>query len=462
MRLILPFTAVLMLTTAPVAADIKGDMLDFWDRTGGGANFTGATAYEGQRAGIISGGSAFIRTQPRNTQIASLQLPSFRAGCGGIDVFGGAFSYVTADEMVATLEAIMAQSAAYFFKAALHSLTPMLGEIAGQLEEIQQFANDANIDSCETAQLIGQGMFDQVSSVATQSCKIFLSMSGGAADRLAAAKDCGAGGRTSQVLNALPDGSLKDSIGVDTNLVWSVIQKDAFLGDAGNELIAELFMTMTGTVIVPPRADDDSDGEIRVIPPIAWSANTVDAFISGGDLEVLRCDTSAECLNPTRQTVTIDADDAFGRLVADHLIAINDGFASDDALAADTVAVIQQTGQPLMEAIKTARQVDPTVAEAHINAIADFVALELALSYINMGVTAISALLEANSASLELFDEFQSSVRDTQAEFLQQRLAAYGAAEIAYAHLKNLNVTRAYASEISTSLWGPGGLQEGN
>ena len=59
---------------------------------GAAANVTGPTAFEGQAAGYYSLGNVWTRFPQNTTNLANLQLPRARAGCGGIDIFAGSFS----------------------------------------------------------------------------------------------------------------------------------------------------------------------------------------------------------------------------------------------------------------------------------------------------------------------------------------------------------------------------------
>ena len=70
---------------------------------GAAANVTGPSAFEGQSAGYYSLGNVWTRFPQKTTNIANLQLPRARAGCGGIDIFAGSFSFINASEMVALL-----------------------------------------------------------------------------------------------------------------------------------------------------------------------------------------------------------------------------------------------------------------------------------------------------------------------------------------------------------------------
>ncbi|NLC22295.1 MAG: conjugal transfer protein TraH, partial [Halomonadaceae bacterium] len=58
------------------------------------SNATSPGVFETSRRGVISGGSIVARNKIMNTNIVSFQPPSFNAGCGGIDFFGGSFSFI--------------------------------------------------------------------------------------------------------------------------------------------------------------------------------------------------------------------------------------------------------------------------------------------------------------------------------------------------------------------------------
>jgi conjugative transfer pilus assembly protein TraH len=52
-------------------------------------NYTAPGAFRGQTFNTYTGGNLMMRSPNRVYQLAAVQFPSARAGCGGIDVFGG-------------------------------------------------------------------------------------------------------------------------------------------------------------------------------------------------------------------------------------------------------------------------------------------------------------------------------------------------------------------------------------
>src|SRR3546814_15608819 len=93
----------------------------FMEDMGAAANVTGPSAFEGQSAGYYSLGNVWTRFQQKTTNIANLQLPRARAGCGGIDLFAGSLYFITVSELFALLKAIANNAAGLAFSPPLHT-----------------------------------------------------------------------------------------------------------------------------------------------------------------------------------------------------------------------------------------------------------------------------------------------------------------------------------------------------
>jgi len=84
----------------------------------GQQNYSNATrpgVYETQSARYATLGGLSYRapiTQP--FRLLSLQTPRFSAGCGGLDLYGGGFSVMNADQFVEALRAIGQNAASPF------------------------------------------------------------------------------------------------------------------------------------------------------------------------------------------------------------------------------------------------------------------------------------------------------------------------------------------------------------
>ena len=82
------------------------ELAHFFGKLGGSVNVSNGAAYKDQTAGYYTGGNLFARNQIHTSQLATIQLPDYRAGCGGIDMFMGAFSHISSEKLIEALKAI--------------------------------------------------------------------------------------------------------------------------------------------------------------------------------------------------------------------------------------------------------------------------------------------------------------------------------------------------------------------
>jgi conjugative transfer pilus assembly protein TraH len=101
------------IAATPVRADLQGEMNQFFDSL---ANTTDPTVTSTARRGVIAGGGAQFRNRIVDTNLVTFTPPSFQGGCGGVDLFGGSFSYVSGDQIVPLLKAIASNAVGYAFQ----------------------------------------------------------------------------------------------------------------------------------------------------------------------------------------------------------------------------------------------------------------------------------------------------------------------------------------------------------
>ena len=122
---------VSLLFPSPSNADVLSEMQSFWQGTV--SNVTGPTAFDGQASGHWTLGNLYMRAPVRSEQIATVNLPSFRAGCGGIDAFAGAFSFIDSDQLVAFARSVAQNAAGFAFELALETISPVIAETMSKL-----------------------------------------------------------------------------------------------------------------------------------------------------------------------------------------------------------------------------------------------------------------------------------------------------------------------------------------
>src|SRR3546814_20335953 len=97
--------AATSLVVTPLQANVGDSMDRFMNDMGGAANVTGPSAFQGQSAGYYRLGNVWTRFPQKTTNLANLQLPRARGGCGGIDIFAGRFRFLNASAIVALVQA---------------------------------------------------------------------------------------------------------------------------------------------------------------------------------------------------------------------------------------------------------------------------------------------------------------------------------------------------------------------
>ncbi len=130
------------------AADVNGDMNNFFNKLGFASNTSQPQVWQGQAAGYASGGSLYARTQVKTIQLVSMTLPDINAGCGGIDAYLGSFSYINSEQLQRFAKQIMSNAAGYFFDLALQTTVPEIKTAKDFLQKMATDMNSMNLSSC--------------------------------------------------------------------------------------------------------------------------------------------------------------------------------------------------------------------------------------------------------------------------------------------------------------------------
>lgn len=437
---------------APVsAANLGDDLKNFWERTGGGVNVTRPQAYQGQMGGYVTLGSLYLRTKPRNSSLMQIQLPSVRAGCGGIDLFGGSFSFISKEEMIYLMEGIMQNAASFAFELALQSLSPAVEEQVSKLRDLIQEVNAMNISSCESGQLLVGSLWPKMDGASQHICQTVGSMTGVFADAVARRHGCAAEGKQNTTLRSAT-GELADQVPIDVNYAWKAVKKNGFL--ASNPQIGELFMSMTGTIITTGAADDNQGPTHRTIAPRAFTPEMLMALVDGGTIPMLKCDTGNKCLNPSWRDVTLPRDKAYFARVQKVVGALSDAIRDDTALTPEMVGIIGLTSAPVYETLKTARAYKYQFVDDEIALLSELVAVELAMLYMNETLSEMARSASNIDAFGDILREYQDTIRQTQNGFGALRREAAEKYNDALAAIEKLQLHKAMLTAGTSTKFG--------
>ena len=118
------------------------------------SNSTGAqTIADKHRTGVFLG-SMTLRTPVKQVNIVSFDPPRISAGCGGVDLYGGNFSFISGEEIIKTLRQVAANASGLAFKAAIKLISPSLDALLTEFQTLLQSLNNLSKNTCALAHLI--------------------------------------------------------------------------------------------------------------------------------------------------------------------------------------------------------------------------------------------------------------------------------------------------------------------
>ena len=238
---------IALLLHAP--ASKAGFLEDFYNDAGSQTAMTPAGIYESQSLSLATGGSFVMKTPRKDFTPFTLDAPHLKAGCGGIDLFLGAFSVPSREEFVSFLRSIGTAMPGLAFQLALQGLSPDLNEQVTAFRDMIMELSGNFSDSCRAAEWIVNEGASAAGWMRTQQhlAQNNLRSTGAASD----ASDADRLTRTngSKVLENVPE--RKDSSGAiveasELNLTWALL-RGGKLGEKLDQESLETMMTLLGT-----------------------------------------------------------------------------------------------------------------------------------------------------------------------------------------------------------------------
>lgn len=120
------------------------------------SNTTDAGYFQTQQRGVISGGSIVARVPIKPINIAQFDPPRVSAGCGGVNLFGGSFSFINAKELTQLLRTIAQNALGLLFQLGLNAISQPLSSLLTSWSKKLQDMNSALKNSCEAARKLFQ------------------------------------------------------------------------------------------------------------------------------------------------------------------------------------------------------------------------------------------------------------------------------------------------------------------
>lgn len=284
----------------PAKADLQDEMNQLFDNLG---NVTDPTITSTARRGVIAGGSVQIRNRIVDTNLVTLTPPSFQAGCGGVDLFGGSFSFVSGDQIVPLLKAVASNAVGYAFQIGLSAICETCFGAIETMQKKVQALNQHFGNSCQLAQGIVNDGLDAVGYKNHTDASLIATANGAREDIFDAQSNDALG----DAQQSAPEEVAEKITG---NIIWRalVTQNAAGRFTFGDTELLEVMMNLTGSIIVRTPVDD---GVGTAVPLDYIPANPLlfDAMLDGGDVSILGCDGKEganECLETAQRTITLE------------------------------------------------------------------------------------------------------------------------------------------------------------
>lgn len=375
------------------------NMQELFDSVNSQGNVSNPAVLQGQTMNLYTGGSLFMRMPKRTYQLATVTPPSWNAGCGGIDLFLGGFSFINKEQFVAMLRNIGSNALGYGFKLAIQNLCPTCDNVMQALQATAQAANRLNMDSCEAAKgIVNAAVPDSWTRGKQNAAKnfgvdtnIFENITDAWTNVMSS--ESRANQAVTSAASSRPEA--KDQLPTG-NVVWKALKKLDGITDEQRMIL----MSMIGSMIFPT-------GDTPQAPiPLLRKEITVEALVGSRTtsdtitVPIWRCDTTGAdgCLSPTESEVTTKS---FKTMVRERMEKISDKIANrsahDDMSA--TIGFLNATDLPIYKMLAVTTTLNNTsMADALIGRYQDLIAAKYAEVYVQRAVTDLRAAMAKFSA----------------------------------------------------------------
>lgn len=420
---------IFFLFISPLSANMQQNLDSAFKALGMGNNLTSAGGYHDQTGGFYTGGSVFARSKVNNTDLVSLQLPHYRSGCGGIDLFLGGFSFINAQEFTQLLRNIGSNASGYAFNLALATVTPQIKSVLDELSAKVQSMTNQSINSCEAAATLVGGTWPQSDASSQLLCNAMGNELGKASDWAESRQKCGVKGER-EAINSLKGtgktSQFKDVLGDEFNIAWKAIQKNGFLNK--DTQLAEFFMTLSGTII---SRWNKKQMEVKVLPSKSHDPQLISGLIMGNHpVQIYKCDTVGEdqCLQPSFQKITLSEKEALYGKVHKLLLSLSQKIRNDKPLSEEELGFVNATKLPILKIMAVESAFKSGGSPLSATDFSEAIAHDILLQYLEEVMTLIwdsVTQLKKTQINDAMIEELRSGIASSRKMLFSKRTALF-------------------------------------
>lgn len=272
------------------------------------SNTTPPGVYESQRRGVLAGGRFTTKTKIFDENLVSFSPPSWKAGCGGVDLYGGSLSFINADQIVQLLRAVAANAKGYAFQLALDNVFPDGAKWIENFQKKVQALNQHLGNSCQLAQGVVNDMTSGMDLKHKTDASIAATTSGLYEDFFGSKQETT--GRTA--LEELKNNKPNEYNKMIGNIIWKQLKSNNTNTwfQYGDNTLLEAIMSLTGTIIIGDLANDpNSSGTGAKTTPLSTLPGNklnLSDLISGASVEIYSCGSdTTNCLSAGTDNKTV-------------------------------------------------------------------------------------------------------------------------------------------------------------
>lgn len=399
---------------APIsyAADLNGEVTNMFNNLGAIGNYTTPGAFKGQTFNTYAGGNLYLRSPNKTYQLAAIQFPSAKGGCGGIDLFGGSFSHISAAEFRNMLRNITAALPGIAFQLALEAVSPLLGGLTKWAKGLETWINNARVNSCETATALVASAADAVGYDSQRACSKLAMQMGLETDIDAAMRRC-ASDSASILASARSsaDPNIRAQAPFVGNFTWKALKSIDTLDDQAREMV----MSVVGALIF--YAQESNRDPEYIGPSITTVAQLLygqsDAGGGNVNVQLLRCNNYTDCDVVSRTNTNVH--EPLTKRVEDLMRLISDNIRTRTAIPNNSVAVgfVNSTSIPVWRMLSIGNTIPGSgLADMMIGTYREVIAADYAFTFLNQFLSvALSALMKQH-----LLNDAQKEIANLQRE----------------------------------------------
>lgn len=303
--------------------------------------------YQSQQRGYYTAGGFDARYRMTNDYLVSLQAPSIKVGCGGIDLVGGSMSYLNAQYLVQKLQRILQAAPAFAFNLAMQEYCKPCEATLQYLEHVSDELNQLQMSDCQAAKGLAHAIVDpsqlsgDIQGLATEANSI----ENGISDTWNAFQNSvnGNSGKSPNPATNLVSSCPSDFVNIFTN--GSIVENMA--GYLGVNQYAPLMRGMLGDIIVSYNSTTNTYGFQDVSPCPGNDAITGNDFLNGNvQTRTVSGSSLGSCATSSFTSVI--------SVVDNNMQAVAAGMTGGAGLTSQQIAFVNQAPLPMFSVLRDA------------------------------------------------------------------------------------------------------------